>query len=264
MDFRAEAAAATAGRLTSTGKSLVDLGESGCVPVPGGRSSLYLVELPAVILSTACMLMLLAAVPLMLFGRLSRPVFFLILLVGLAISLLTRSVKALILKAVLARRTGTLISRDLPLQPVGLEEGKTYKKIKLVIEDRGVSTLDAERHQLLVEGCAYRYVICARDVFSVQAVSGYALSGARVVCRMAGQPFDIVLMADGHGPLASFIQAFDPSLAAKGLANVINRTLFGVETATYQQRELPPPLPGAAPPPPPPPPPMGRLLPPTS
>lgn len=69
------------------------------------------------------------------------------------------------------------------------------------------------------------------------------LSGARVHCRMSGQSIEFVLTALGNGPLASFLAAFDPSLAAKDLASSLNQTFFGTATPAYEQRELPPPVP---------------------
>ena len=250
MDFRSEAAAATFQQLNATnGAALAELGESGCLAIPGGRRSLCIIEVSHFIVTLLLLLASLAMLPLALLGGFPRHVIVLVLAVMFVASLLIRLVKSLILKAFLARRADGLVKlcSHLPGKTVGLEEGRTHKKLKLVPEDRGICRLDAQSRRLLLEGCAYRYVIYARDVFSVQPVSGYALSGARLVCRMAGQPLDLVLMADGYGPLASLIQAFDPSTVAQGLATTLNQTLFGVQTAVYQQRELPPPLTPKAP-----------------
>jgi len=106
-----------------------------------------------------------------------------------------------------------------------------------------VCFLDAQRQRVLIEGCSFRHVIYAKDVFSVEPISGYALSGARLICRMAGHQIDMVLKTSGHGPLASLTQAFAPAAGAEGLATVLNRTLFGSEVASYRQSALPPPLP---------------------
>jgi hypothetical protein len=248
MDFRTEVAVATGQRLAgANAKALVELAGSGCVPVPGGQRALYLVELPHVFISTGCLLLSVAALPLFWMGMLTRPRAFLLLLLLMGSLLMLRMVRGLFLKLCLRGREEGLLKLlpQLPAIVVGIEEGKTHKKLKLVIEDRAVCLLDAERRRVLIEGCVYRYVICAGDVLSVQPVSGYALSGARLNCRMAGQPLDLVLMADGFGPLASLVQAFNPSSAATGLASTLNRTLFGAETPAYQQRELPPSLPSA-------------------
>jgi hypothetical protein len=127
---------------------------------------------------------------------------------------------------------------------VGLEDGATYKKPKFVTEDQGICLLDPERHRFLLEGCAYRYVVYAQDVVSVEPVSAVALSGARVHCRIAEPSLDLVLTAAGPGPLASLVQSFNPQVGAVGLVVVLNRTLFGAEQPAFAQRTLPPPLPG--------------------
>jgi len=82
-----------------------------------------------------------------------------------------------------------------------------------------------------------------KDVFSIDPVSGYALSGARLVCRMAGQDVDFGFTSSGQGPMASLTQAFAPSALAAGLASRLNRTLFAVDTTTQHQGALPPKLP---------------------
>jgi len=128
-------------------------------------------------------------------------------------------------------------------RPIAIEEGKTIQKIKFLTEDEGVCLLDNQRQRLLIEGCSYRYVIYAKDVFSIDPISGYALSGARLVCRMGGQQIDMVLKSAGQGPLASLVQAFAPSAQAAGLATILNRTLFGSDAPAYKQNALPPPLP---------------------
>jgi hypothetical protein len=112
-------------------------------------------------------------------------------------------------------------------------------------EDEGVCLLDAKRQRILIEGCSFRHVIYAKDVYSLEAASGYALSGARLVCRMGGQQIDMVIKSAGHGPLASLMQAFAPSAQAAGLAATLNQTLFGTDTPAYRQNALPPKLPGA-------------------
>jgi hypothetical protein len=109
--------------------------------------------------------------------------------------------------------------------------------------------LDAEQRRLLIEGCCYRYVVRVKDVSSVEPVSGYALSGARLVCRMSGHLVDLGLTSSGQGPLASLTQAFAPSALAAGLASRVNLTLFGTEVSTHRQGALPPPIPMANEPP---------------
>ena len=168
----------------------------------------------------------------------------LLLFALLVVSLLARLPQAALLKAYISARPDGLVRAmpNLRRMAIGLEEGRTYKKSKFVIENLGVCLLDAERQRLLLEGCQYRYVIYARDVASVEPVAAYALSGARMNCRIAGHELDVVLTTVGQGPLASLVQAFVPSEGAKSLASVLNRTLFGQETPSYRQ-SLPPPLP---------------------
>ena len=251
MDFRSEAADATVKRLGSlSGAALAKLGDSGCVPLTGGRPVQLWLAVSQIAVSLVCILCCLGMFLLSLMDAISRGTAMLWSLLILAVMLLLRLPAARILRAYLSSRPDSLLQafENLPRRAVGLEDVKTYKKSKLVIEDSGVCLLDSERRRLLLEGCQYRYVLYAKDVVSVEPVSMYALSGARVNCRMGGPCLEFVLTAAGHGPLASLIQAFVPSEGAKGLATVLNRTLFGAETASYRQTALPPPLLGGAPP----------------
>jgi len=246
MDFRPEAAEATLKKLNHPpGTALAELGESGCIPIPGGRRAHCAVELPTVFISTICMLSALLALPVTWAGVLPSRLTYPILLVGLGIALVLRQIKSLILKAYFSSRSDSLLKSfaHLPAKAVGLEDGKTHKKTKLVPEDEGICLLDSDRRRLLIEGCSYRYVICAKDVSSVAPVSGYGLSGALVNCRMAGREIDVALTSAGQGPLASLTQAFAPGAGAKGLASSLNRTLFGTDAATHKPG-VPPPLPG--------------------
>lgn len=142
-----------------------------------------------------------------------------------------------------SRPDGLLRAFDsLPRRSIGLEETRTYKKTKFVTEDAGVCLLDAEQRRLLIEGCQYRCVIHAKDVTLVEPVSGYALSGARLLCRFGEQNLDFVLTTAGQGPLASLLHTFAPSEGASSLAGVINQTLFAIDTTHYRQA-APPPIP---------------------
>jgi hypothetical protein len=132
---------------------------------------------------------------------------------------------------------------DLSSIAVGLENAATHKKTKWVVEDEGLCLLDPQRQRLLIEGCSFRYVFYARDVFLVEPVSGYAMSGARVLCHIAGRNFNVVLMARGHGPIASLVQTVSPGTGAANLASMLNGALFGQNTPTYRQDALPPELP---------------------
>jgi hypothetical protein len=246
MDFRAAAADATVKRLGNvSGVNLASMGDSGLVAVPGGGRRYQFWQ--AVLLNAfifGCMLCVLATFPLSWMGVISRGSAMLISLLMLAVLLVMRTPQARILRAYLTSRPDGLLRafESLPRRSIGLEETRTYKKTKFVTEDAGVCLLDAERRRLLIEGCQYRYVIHAKDVALVEPVSGYALGGARVVCRFAGQDLDMVLTTAGQGPLASLVHAFAPSEGASGLAGVLNQTLFGMDTTNYRQG-VPPPIP---------------------
>jgi hypothetical protein len=246
MDFRAVAADATVKRLGNVaGLTLANMGDSGLVPVPGGGRRFQLwqaMSLNALII--ACMLCVLASFPLNWMGFISRSSAMLISLLMLAVLLVMRTPQARILRTYLTSRPDGLLRAfdSLPRRSIGLEETRTYKKTKFVTEDAGVCLLDAERRRLLIEGCRYRYVIHAKDVALVEPVSGYALSGARVVCRFGGESLDFVLTTAGQGPLASLVHAFAPSEGASSLAWDLNQTLFGSETTNYRQG-VPPPIP---------------------
>ncbi len=248
MDFRTEAAEATLARVQNSSATALDaLADSGCVPVPGGRRVHWLIELPFVAISLICLFAALSALPLTYAGVLPRNWTLPMLVIGLVISLTFRWVKSLIMKMYLVLRAEGFLRLfpGLPAKAVGLEDAATHKKTKLVVEDEGVCLLDAERQRVLLEGCSYRYVVYARDVYAVEPVSGYAMSGARMSCRMAGHDLNMVLMSRGHGPIASLVQTVSPSSGAADLASTLNRTLFGTSETAHRQNALPPKLPNA-------------------
>jgi hypothetical protein len=248
-DFRSAAAQATIARLNqSPGLALADLGESGCLLIPGGRRVQCLIEIPTLLLSLSTLLCGIVVLPLAWFKIIPPQWALPILLVGLFVSLFFRKIKSWIVKWYLASRPVSFMKTfgDLPAIPVAIEDGKTQKKTKLIAEDDCICLLDADQRRLLIDGCSYRYVVCVKDVLSVEPVSGYALSGARLICRVAGRDLDIGLTATGHGPLNSLTQAFSPATLATGLASRLNRTLFGTDAATHRQNTLPPPVPVAA------------------
>jgi predicted oxidoreductase len=115
--------------------------------------------------------------------------------------------------------------------------------MKWVTEDSGVCLLDEMNRRILIEGCEYRYVFCANEVKRVEPLSGYALSGARLICRVAGKDMNLVLKAAGQGHLPRLVRAFAPRVGATGLATELNKTLFGIQSDTFAQAASPPPLP---------------------
>jgi hypothetical protein len=246
MDFRADAVAKTF-RLTqdSSGSAMAELNESGCVAISGGRRILYLVEIPFLLVSLLPIAAAVVVFVLSSLNLLSRDRVLLILLAGLAVGLLSRMIKSQLLKLYLRLRFESLLRvfKDLPMVNVGVENGATHKKIKMLIEDEGVCLLDAPRQRILIEGCSHRYVIYARDIYSLEPISGYAMSGARLKCRMAGEDFDLALMVRGHGPIASLVQTFSPATGATSLAVQLTQTLFHSDIPSYHQTALPPPLP---------------------
>jgi hypothetical protein len=246
IDFRTAAAEATLNKLRSVGgQSLADLDESGCILVPGGTRLRYLAEVPSFLTIIGCWISFLVAIALAMLKVISEQQALIIILAGFALALVFRKLRSLLMKSFLSCRADGFVKgfRGLESRPVAIEEGKTVQKIKFITEDEGVCLLDAGRQRLLIEGCSYRYLIYAKDVFSIDPISGYALSGARVVCRMGQEQIDMVLKSAGQGPLASLVQAFAPQTQAAGLATVLNRTLFGADAPAYRQTALPPPLP---------------------
>jgi len=177
-DFRAEAAAATVANLNDVAADqLAAWGESGCVALPGGRRPLHFLTWPHFILSLVCLLLVIGTWPLRWLGKIDRDTVFLILVPGLLLSVSMPTIRALVLRLFLARRPQGFVKafRDLRPVVVGVEDARTYRKQKMIIEDQGVCLLDPDRRRILLEGCAYRYAIYAKDVSAISPVSGYAL-----------------------------------------------------------------------------------------
>jgi hypothetical protein len=234
----------------TSGATLASLGDSGFVPVPGGRRIQFWLAVLFTVVPFVFLMGLLATIILSAKGVISLEFAMLLLFVLLLLHLIARMPHAWLLKAYLSSRADGLLRafESLPRKAVGLEDGRTFKKTKLVIEDAGVCLLDSTRHRLLLECCQFRYVFYAKDILSVEPVSTFSLSGARLNCRVGEHYLDLVFSTVSPGPLASLIQAFAPSEGAKGLATELNRTLFGKESPSYKQGSLPPPLPSSAPP----------------
>jgi hypothetical protein len=236
MDFRTTAAEMTLRRTQDPrGAALAQLNDSGCLEIPGGRSTHCLVEIPFLVFSLGWLIAIFAIMVLRSVGIIS-PLWSLGLSsILLVIGLFSRMIKSLILRAFLHLRADSLLRAvpGLPRVTVGLEHGATYKKVKLLPEDQGVCLLDASNARILIEGCSYRYAIFARDVNSIQPVSGYAMSGARLQCQIAGSSFDVVLTSHGQGPIASLVQTFSPSTGASSLAARLTKTLSGIDAPSY-------------------------------
>jgi hypothetical protein len=246
MDFRAEAAEKTLRRIQdSSGAALANFDESGCVPIPGGRIVHCAIEIPLVVVSLLCLIATLTSIALTSINIGTPSLRMGLLLGSLAINLTARMVKSWIVRGYLKLRADSVLRavKDLPDANVGIENGKTHQKLKLVIDDEGICLMDAARQRLLIEGFAYRYVLYARDVYSLEPVSGFGSSGVLVKSRMAGADMDFAFKVRGHGPIASLVQTFSPATGAKELAVKLARALFDSDTPTFHQAALPPPLP---------------------
>lgn len=241
MDFRDNAAKASS--IIIEKNSLTpwyELGESLCRPIPGGGNHIqYLAEIPCIIISGLCMLNSIIAPVLGVSGLIPFPLAMIQLGLGFAILLFMRQIKAILLKLFLRSRPDNLIFQfsSLPSRFIGLENSKTVKEVKVVIEDQGVCLFDAENKRILIEGCVFRYIIQAKDVITVKPVSAYALGGADITCKIAGQELGMVLTVAGHGPISSLIESFVPSHGAQGLSAFLISTLFGLNATTYIQEQ---------------------------
>lgn len=237
-DFRDDAAQATLSQVRNAG-SVAELGVSGCAIVPGGRTLRYALEVPSLALILACWGVLLGAGVLAAQGVLTTWQALGLIAAALGIALTFRKIRSLILKEILRRRDGNLLEAcpDLPSRAIAIEDTETVKQVKLLTEDEGICLLDEMRRRILIEGCSFRHVIYARDVELLQPASGYALSAARLVCRMGGKRLDMVIKSAGQGPFGSLVQAFVPQAQAAGLTSVMNRTLFGEIPAVARNPE---------------------------
>ncbi len=236
MDFRTQAAEFTQRAMEQAScPHLADLEMSGCLPVPGGRRWQAVFEFPMIILSTLLLLGTFAILPLGVIGILPGEYVPRLLLIGLLIATLQGWVSSRITRFYINGREGSF-RREFPQlksRPVGLEDAETYLKTKILPEDEGVCLLDPEKRRILVDGCVFRHVIWARDVLRVEPVSGYAISGANITCKLGGQELAFVLKSSGHGPIGSIVQALVPSANAKNLARSVNEALSDTPEPIY-------------------------------
>jgi hypothetical protein len=190
-----------------------------------------MLEVSTLLISIVCICAVPALVISQLRGVLPSHLFLPLLVADLGVLLVLRRVQYGLLSIRLASRSDSLLNvfRDLPRRYVGLEDGDTYQKTKLLPEDQGVCLLDCERQRLLIEGCTHRYVIYGKDVSCIEAVSAYSLSGVLLDFTVGGGDLKVMLSVAGHGPLASLTGAFNPGKGAKDFADILNVTLFGIE-----------------------------------
>jgi hypothetical protein len=239
IDFRAQAEAGTLAML----EQIDDMTDSGCVRVLKNQHGRYVFETVFLAISTICLLNSFLPLPLALFGVIPKAWIFPMLFGGLAVLLIMRKVKSLIIKAYLRKRAQSMVSQfsQLKSRAIAIEDGNTFKKVKILTEDEGFCLFEPDQHQLLIEGIMFRYIIFAKDVNSVEPISGYAMGGARLNCRLGGVDLDFVMNVAGQGPVTSLIETFNPKHNAVGLSTQINQTLFALTQESYKK---PPSLPG--------------------
>ncbi len=237
-DFRAAAEAGSVAMLERDN----NITSSVCIRVLGSQSWRWAFELIFVFISATCLLNSFLLLPLKLLGVLPESWFWPMLTTGIVIILFMRLVKSFIVKIYLNMRPENLLKKfsGLKSRAIVIENNLTVKKVKIVTEDEGFCIFYPEKRQLLIEGVVFRYAIFAKDVFTVEPVSGYAMGGARVKCRVGGEDLDMVFNVGGQGPLTSLIETFNPHKNASGLSTQINETLFGVSRDTVKRPPPPP------------------------
>lgn len=224
MDFRDEAVSVSY-RLLGRETEVVPTGsqQSICIPVKGGQTFLKTYEIMR--LAATCFIVL------------CMPVGSIVLMydtiIGTAICitsfvalLLVRKLFAVYLNVFLSRRAGSLCEQfRQQIIPVGIENAKTLKKVKVVSEDQAVCVLDKERKRLLIEGCAYRYVIFAKDVVHIKDAVDKGLSSVIICYLLDNVELELALCVTGHGPIDSILQAYAPQVTASSLLKQIQDVL---------------------------------------
>jgi hypothetical protein len=79
---------------------------------------------------------------------------------------------------------------------VGVEDSRTFSKMKIAPEDMAWIAFDSASRRLLLEGLIFRYLIQAADVVSVEQVVGGASTGVQVVFRVGTAVVGITLQYD--------------------------------------------------------------------
>lgn len=78
----------------------------------------------------------------------------------------------------------------------GVEDARTFQKIKLLPEDLAWIAFDAAGKRLILEGLLYRYVIHAGDVLLASEVQGPTSTGVQIVFRVGEVVIGITLQMD--------------------------------------------------------------------
>ena len=242
MDFRQEAAEASAQIIKKHHLTpWHDIGESLCFPVPGhGHFIQYILELMCICVSAACCFW--CPISFVFYGKklISYEFAIFSLVVCLFILLFIRKIEAVFLKVYLKFNNNNIIAEfsDLPSRFVGLEESATVRKIKITSEDYGICFMDRIAHRILFEGGIYRYIIHAKDIISIKPVSGYALGGAILHCKIAGHEIGIALTMSGHGPLLTLIETFIPFFGARYFSALLIATFFDKKAISYEKETI--------------------------
>ena len=102
---------------------------------------------------------------------------------------------------------------------VGVEDARTFTTMKIAPEDFAYVAFDAANRRLILEGLVYRYVIYAKDLYSVTQAAGATTTGTQIVFRVGRAIVGITLQFDsvwselkklgsrGQDPLLAPIQA---------------------------------------------------------
>jgi hypothetical protein len=101
----------------------------------------------------------------------------------------------------------------------------TSYKMKVLSEDMAVCVLDEVGNRLLIDGCAHRYVVCARDVLGRSAVATTLSSSVWLWFRVGEAELALVLSLAGQGPVQSILEAIAPGVLARRMLRDIEGAL---------------------------------------
>lgn len=239
MDFRDTAAKASSAIIEKHAPTpWYEIGESLCLPVRScNYFFLYLSELSTIFISTGCIIWVVLCLVYIEEGLISTEFDLISMFVILFLLLFLRKFQAQFIYLLLKLTKGNIISdfHDLPSVFISLEESRTVKKIKICGEDFGICFLDSSRRRIIIDGCAYRYIIQAEDVISIKPVSTYAIGGSILKCKIAGQEMGIALTRANEGPFLTLILTFIPFYAAKSLSSLLIASWFNQVATSYQK-----------------------------
>ena len=79
---------------------------------------------------------------------------------------------------------------------VGVEDARTFTTMKVAPEDFAYVAFDAANRRLILEGLVFRYVIYAKDLYSVTQAAGATTTGTQIVFRVGRAIVGITLQFD--------------------------------------------------------------------